>query len=220
MGLRLITAPDVAVLLADAKAFLRVVDNDEDALIEGFVAAATAYVEQYLGRALIDQTWELVLDSFPGQANANFFNNYYYLPTNTATNANGEIKIPKPPLIEVQSVKYYDTDGFQQTVPTTDYFVDTTTRPNGWVVPQGGALSWPATLDAINSVTIRFRAGYLDNNSPPAENIPRDIKSALLMAVGAFYENRQETVVGTIANKMPWGVSEILLRHRVDMSMA
>lgn len=209
MGLRLITPPAPVFSLAEAKAFLRFLDNDEDDLIEGFVESATGYVEQYLGRALMDQTWELVLDGFP----------------NTTTNpsgvaVHGEIKIPKPPLIEVVSVKYFDVDGFEQTVASTEYFVDNTTRPYGWVVPQGGALAWPSTLDAINAVTIRFRAGYLDNSSPPAENIPRDIKLAIQLAVGAYFENRQQTVVGTIANRLPWGIDDHLLRHRVDMSMA
>jgi uncharacterized phiE125 gp8 family phage protein len=217
MGLRLISPPAAAVSLTEAKAFLRVVDADEDGLIAGFVDAATAYVEQYLGRALMDQTWELVLDAFPdtlSSATADL----WPLPTSGAA---GAIKIPKPPLIAVVSVKYSDPDGVEKTVPDTDYYVDDVTRPYGWVVPQGSSPSWPATLDAINAVTIRFRAGYIDQTvSPPTESIPRDIKSALLMALGAFYENRQETVVGTIANKMPWGVAEILLRHRVDMSMA
>jgi uncharacterized phiE125 gp8 family phage protein len=216
MGLRLISPPAAAVSLTEAKAFLRVVDADEESLIAGFVDAATAYVEQYTGRALMDQTWELVLDSFPDTLSLAFADPLS-LPTFAGS---GAIKIPKPPLIEVVSVKYSDPDGVEQTVLASDYYVDNVTRPYGWVVPQGGSLSWPATLDAINAVTIRFRAGYLNTNSPPTENIPRDIKSALLMALGAFYENRQETVVGTIANKMPWGVAEILLRHRVDMSMA
>jgi len=218
MGLRLISPPATAVSLTEAKAFLRVVDADEESLIAGFVDAATAYIEQYTGRALMDQTWELVLDSFPSTLGSASFDPLC-LPSPTSAGA-GAIKIPKPPLIEVVSVKYSDPSGVEQTVPTSDYYVDNVTRPYGWVVPQGGSLSWPATLDAINAVTVRFRAGYLNTNSPPTENIPRDIKSALLMALGAFFENRQETVVGTIANKMPWGVAEILLRHRVDMSMA
>lgn len=218
MGLRLITPPAAAVTLAEAKLFLRVVDPDEESLIEGFVDAATGYVEQYLGRALMDQTWELVLDAFPSATPA--LDSLWWLPQ-PATSGGGAIRIPKPPLIEVVSVKYVDPTGNEQLVASSDYYVDNVTQPYGWVVPQGGSLSWPATLDAINSVTVRFRAGYLDQtNSPPSENIPRDIKSALLMAVGAFYENRQETIVGTIANKMPWGMAEILLRHRVDMSMA
>lgn len=221
MGLRLITPPAPLFTLAQAKGFLRVVDNDEDDLIAGFVEAATGYAEQYLGRALMDQTWELILDAFPSTTLQPWSWNSVYALDTGAPSTTGAIKILKPPLIEVVSVNYADPDGNTQTMDPADYYVDTTTQPYGWLVPQGSSPSWPATISAINAVTIRYRAGYLDGSSPPAENVPRDIKAAVYLTLGAFYENRQQTVVGTIANRLPsLGVEDILLRHRVDMSMA
>lgn len=213
MGLRLITAPATTPISLDqAKAHLRVVDNDEDDLITALIIAATDYVETLLGRALIDQTWELVLDAFPASDP---------FATDTIPDiADGAIKIPKPPLIEVISINYADESGNDQVVASSSYYVDTTSR-YGWVVPQGGALAWPATINAINSVRIRFRAGFLDSgSSPPVENIPKSITAAMFLLIGALYENREQTVVATIANKLPWGVDELLLRYRVDMSMA
>ena len=198
MGLQRIIAPATTpVTLTEAKAHLRVSHTDEDALITLMIGAATEYVETLLGRSLNDQTWELVLDAFPAS----------------------EIRIPRPPLIEVVSIRYVDAGGIEQLVDPADYYVDTTSR-YGWVVPQGGSLTWPETIDAINSVRVRFRAGYQSADSPPSENIPPSIKQAMLLILGAMYENREETVVGTIAVKLPWGASEMLLRHRVEMSMA
>ena len=49
------------VSLAEAKAFARVDGNDEDALVSALVAAARLHVESLTGRALVTQTWRLVL---------------------------------------------------------------------------------------------------------------------------------------------------------------
>jgi uncharacterized phiE125 gp8 family phage protein len=201
MGLKLITPPATTpVTLDEAKAHLRVVDDDEDAIIATYIQAATGSTEAFLGRALIDQTWDLVLDAFP---------------TDTM---HLEIKVPKPPLIEVTQIAYDDGNGDEQIIPSGNYYVDAVSE-FGWVVPQGG-LSWPTTIDAINSVRVRFRAGYLDTNSPPGNAVPGDIKSAVLLTIGSFYEQRESMVVGTVVYQLPWGVEQLLRQHRVLLGMA
>lgn len=205
MGLKLITPPATPVLtLAQAKEHLRYVDDDEDALITALVKAATLNVEEFTGRALVDQTWELVLDSFP---------------TVTITTPHREIKLPKPPLIEVTQIEYDDTNGDQIIVPSGDYYVDTTSLPFGWVVPQGD-LSWPATIDAINTVRVRFRAGYLSTTSPPVAAVPEDICAGVKLMLGSMFEHREIQVIGSIATRLPWGVENLLRPHRVLLGMA
>src|SRR5690242_18760477 len=49
------------VSLAEAKAFARIDGSDEDALVGALIAAARLHVESLTGRALITQTWRLVL---------------------------------------------------------------------------------------------------------------------------------------------------------------
>jgi uncharacterized phiE125 gp8 family phage protein len=200
MGLKLITPPATTpVSLDEAKVHLRVVDDDEDLLIGTYIQAATGSTEAFLGRALIDQTWDLVLDAFP-------------------TTTDLEIKIPKPPLIEVTQIAYDDSNGDEQILPSGNYFVDAVSE-FGWVVPQGN-LSWPSTIDAINSVRVRFRAGYLDTNSPPGNAVPDDIRAAVLLTIGSFYEQRESLVVGTVVYQLPWGVEQLLRQHRVLLGMA
>lgn len=53
------------VSLVDAKAFLRVDDNAEDGLITTLLSAARLHVESVTGRAMIFQSWRLVLDAWP-----------------------------------------------------------------------------------------------------------------------------------------------------------
>ena len=53
------------VSLVDAKAFLRVDDSAEDALIGTLATAARLHVESVTGRAMIFQSWRVVLDAWP-----------------------------------------------------------------------------------------------------------------------------------------------------------
>lgn len=199
MALKRIVAPTLYPLtLAEAKAHLRVDHDDEDTLIQALIVSATEYVDGpngFLGRALIDQTWDLVLDKFP-------------------TN---EVKIPMPPLIEVVQVAYDDPDGNPQIFDPGSYTVDDASEP-GWILPDG---NWPNTFNGINSVRVRFRAGYVDTSeSPPLGEVPGDIKAALLLTIGSLYANRELVVVGQSAVELPWGAHDLLRRKRIDLSMA
>ena len=80
-----------------------------------------------MGRALVDQTWELVLDGFP-------------IATSTSTN-DLAILIPKPPLIAVTQLAYDDTAGDEQIMNVADYYVDNVSEPG--FVALNGITSWP-----------------------------------------------------------------------------
>jgi uncharacterized phiE125 gp8 family phage protein len=69
MSVVLITPPAADVLSRDeVKQHLRVDFSDDDALIDGFIAAAVNQLDPaaggWLGRSLRPQTWELRLPSF------------------------------------------------------------------------------------------------------------------------------------------------------------
>ena len=136
MGLTLITQPaSFPVTLAEAKAHCRVEDASEDSTISGFIAAATDYVEQYTGKAIMPQTWRLTLDEFSDST-----------------------LLPKNPVQSVTSIKYYDVIGDIQTLSTEFYTADTVSDP-AWVVLNSDK-TWPDTLDGVNAVRVEFVAGY------------------------------------------------------------
>lgn len=200
MALKLITAPaSLAVTLTEAKAHLRVTSSDQDTIITAQTNAAIGKAESFMGRALIDQTWDLYLDAFP-------------------TEAPLTIQIPKPPLIEVQSIKYDDAAGVEQTISAASYIVDTASQPGK--VSLALNASWPIARNTINSVRIRFRAGYLDNSSPPIAAVPFDIKAGVLLILGGLFEYREEQIVGDTAAELPMGSENLLRPHRVLLGMA
>lgn len=196
MGLKLVAGPsEYPLTLVEAKAFLRVDHDEEDDLITLLLKAATQNAEQFLGRGLIDQTWDFYLDEFPDD----------------------EIEIPLPPLIEVIGVFYRDADGVEQELDPADYEVN---NSGDFAVIELLASAWPVTNDASNAVRIRFRAGYLDTSSPPVAAVPFDIKLGILLGLGSLYANRETVVVGSTATQLPWGAEHFLRPHRVSLGMA
>lgn len=210
MGLKLVTdAEDWPITLEQAKAHLREDSSDFDEQIEAYIDAATAYADGpggYLGRALIDQTWDLYLDSFP-------------CPRWEGSRRIDAIEIPLPPLIEVIGVFYLDSSGTEQPVSDSNYTVDPASEPGRIVLKSGS--SWPTIQQGANAVRVRFRAGYLDQTvSPAVDAVPGTIKAALLIMVGDLFSNRESSVVGASVSKIPWSAEALLRRHRIYLSMA
>jgi uncharacterized phiE125 gp8 family phage protein len=184
MPLKLITAPEEEPLtLAEAKAHLRVVSTDDDALITSLIASARQAVEGYTQRSLMLQTWELALRAFPTACRADAS---LYLFA---------IQIPKGSLYSITSVKYVDESGVLQTMDEEDYQLDDHSEPPQ-LVPAYGTV-WPATRAQPNAVLIRYVAGY-----PEAENVPEQIKSWMKLRIGTLYENREEVVNGVQSQEL------------------
>lgn len=171
MTTRLITPPaSEPVSLAEAKLHLRVDHSAEDTLIQGLVTAAREQCEHILGRSIMQQTWEVVLDTFP---------------------ADGDIELFNPPIISITSIKYIDANtGTEVTLASNQYALDKDNEP-GWVIPAIG-VAWPETADAANAVRVRYQAGYAD-----AASVPSAIKSWILLAIGVWYKNREAMIENT-----------------------
>lgn len=180
MRMRRTVAPDPAQLLvstADLRAHLNLLDASHDAQIAAMAAAAVEHLDGkdgILGRSLVTQSWDLLMDAFP----------------------DGAFKIPLPPLQSVTSITYIDPNGAEQTLSTDVFAVDAVSEPG--VVSLKKGQSWPATLAQRNAVTVSFVAGYGD---PTA--VPDRLKSAIKLIVGDMYENREAAIVGVSRTDNP-----------------
>lgn len=179
MTLIRITAPSTTpVSVAEAKANGAITHGDDDALIGAMIAAATAHVERACGIALESQTWELVLDAFPG----------------------GCIVVDLGPIVSVSSIKYLDGDGVEQTIPATDYVVDTASA-SGRISPADG---WPQAQDVVNAVRVQFVVG---------NGAPDDLKTVILMLVQHWYLHRAASSVDAVS-QIPLAVESLMNLHR------
>jgi hypothetical protein len=93
------------------------------------------------GHALVCQEWLYTLDRFlcPIQGGAS-------------------IRLPRGPLIRLQSIQYVDAAGVTQTLDSAEYTVDTFDDP-ACIYPAYQKV-WPQTLPVKNAVQIRYLVGY------------------------------------------------------------
>lgn len=168
MALKLITpASALAVTLAEAKLQCQVDGTEQDALITSLIAAATKMAEQYTGRCIMAQTWELSLDAFP-----------------TA------IELTKVSVSAVSYIKYTDTSGVLQTLSNTLYTVNSSSDFGITVVVPTYQTLWPDTSDTINAVVCRYVAGYA-----AAADVPEGIKQWIKIMVRTMLDNPTKEIV-------------------------
>jgi hypothetical protein len=171
------------------------VNTTGDPLLSALISTARLAVETRCRRALMTQQWKLVLDQFPRPAmnmsSANWYGPQWGtmpgpLSTLTPEGRTGfEIFLPWPPLRSVDSIKYIDQYGVQQTLTTDQYLVDSVTEPPR--VTPAFSVSWPATQNRMNAVEVAFTCGY-----GAASDVPAGIKQWMLLLIGTLYENRHQ----------------------------
>ncbi|MES2036001.1 MAG: hypothetical protein V4466_17680, partial [Pseudomonadota bacterium] len=129
MGLQRIVGPASSALdLDDLKRRLKVEHTDDDVVLDAFLQGAIAHAEGpegFTGRALIDQTWDLYLDRFPGAGRWHGFKPWHV----QVAHPDNVIEIPLPPLIAVEAFKYLDEAGNELDVDAATYVVDTASQP-------------------------------------------------------------------------------------------
>jgi uncharacterized phiE125 gp8 family phage protein len=135
-------APATGVItLPDARAHLRVTESAEDSVIQGFIDAASAYLDArdgVLGEALVTQTWRLAMD----------------LPA--------EVTLPLGPAQSIAAIQFIDAAGVTQTYSAANY------RLVGQNVELVTGALWPVVADRQEAFWIDFVAGYGTASQVPA----------------------------------------------------
>lgn len=190
--LTLVTPPATEpVDITLAKQHLRVDIADDETLITDYILTARTWVEKVLGRALITQTWDYIIDAFPGGSDT--------------------LELPKSPLQSVTSITYTDSNGIATVWPAFNYQVDAVNEP-GQVLPSYGS-TWPSnTLRAANGVAIRLVAGY-----GVATDVPWTYRMAILLLIAHWYENREPIMAqrGVTPIEIPFTVKALLGVHEI-----
>ncbi len=167
MALNLISPPAVEpVSLAELKEFLRVDpgDTSQDNVILTIGMAARDWVENQVKRRLVQQTWRLSLDFFPGYIDMKLAGQRVSSPFVSGSNAvlvgiRYALVLPRPPVFAVEVFSYQDANGnVTNMVDGTDYFADLASNPARLTPPFGRM--WPVARVVVNAVQIQYRLGY------------------------------------------------------------
>ncbi len=160
------------ISLTQAKKHLREDGSDQDYIIDALIRAAAESVQNETDRQLVTATHDVAFDAFPG----------------------GAWRMPRAPLRDVTHVKYFDTNGAQQTLAASVYLVDKAREP--------GRLSlayqqvWPPTYSVPNAVTVRQVSGY-------ATPFTADAATDVLGAAGHPYASGELVRLSTTENDLP-----------------
>lgn len=160
----LVTPPaQEPISLTEAKAHLRMVHNDEDALIASLITASRRHVEAQTGLVLIAQEWQILIDEWP---------------------LAGTVDLATAPLLSVDEVAIFGEEDDKAVVDPAHYYADLASRPPRLMLR--GSRLWPAPARAGNGIGITVTAGF----GISGDNVPSELRQAILLLVAHWYEHR------------------------------
>ncbi|EBA18395.1 hypothetical protein RSK20926_11769 [Roseobacter sp. SK209-2-6] len=161
-------------------------EADLDSLVDGYIAAARAQAENYLRKVLRRQRVLAIYDCFGGS----------------------RIELPKGPASSVEKVEYLSPVGNWVEVPEADFQAFLAISP-GYLRPAFGG-SWPATIQAPESVKVTYVAGCADE----AAELPPDILQAIRLMVADMFINRGDEAHKQKQKGMHPGAEALLSPYR------
>jgi uncharacterized phiE125 gp8 family phage protein len=178
------TAPtEEPISIDEAKLHLRVDFDDDDTLIADLVAAAREYVEAATSRRFVTTALRIEGSRF-----------------------DTEMWLPGAPLIAVQSVKYLDANGSQQTLSASNYDVVTNVEPG--MVRRSSTGYWPTHKESPVAVQVNYTAGY-----GTASSVPPPAKAAIKLLVGHWYAQRE--AAANPMQEIPFGAQALIDQLKV-----
>lgn len=191
MGLTTVTPPaSDPVTLIEAKAHLRVDDDDEDGLIAGYILAARDHVENDTHLRLITQTLDYTVDD-------------YWPCVQVRGYLKRRIEFPVKPVQSVTSITYVDENGTNQTLASNQYVLRSD-GPVHFVEPAYG-VTWPTVRCQTACITVRFVAGFTD--------VPNSLTQGIRLLIGHAYEHREAVTNGTFT-EVPLALEAMISPHR------
>lgn len=191
----LVTAPAIEPITnTEAKAHLNISGTSKDTYIDSLIVTARRQIERYLNRALITQKWKVYYDCWKHELLIPF----------------GNLQVV---VDESVVVKYRDMDGTLTTLTESDYYWVVTTTDPGRIVRKYDATYPELQYGRPDAIEIAFTAGY----GAAASAIPDEIKHAMKLLIGNYYENRSDLVVGqgVTANKIPSYITDLIHSYKL-----
>ena len=174
------------VSLAEARAFLRLDSEAEDGLVSTLVAAARLHVESVTGRALVNQSWRLVLDAWPTDC---------------------VVTLPVSPLVSLTAITAYDEDGDDHPLPMAQFEAAAGVTPARLNLPRTVA-GMPVLRERFG-IEVDYVAGFGE-----ADDVPSDLKRGVLALVAHWFEHRDAVLVAGSGAVIPPGFNQMISPYR------
>lgn len=151
---------------------------------------------------------ETIIEAAAGQINGPYGAGLVLSPQDWELSLDGFpclIELPLWPVSAIKSIQYTDQAGDIQTLDPSVYVSDLSSNPAR--IARDYNKQWPLVRSVLANVRIEFTAGF--------DTVPADLKQALLLLIGHWYENRDAAIIGTIATDTPFAFNAIVDRYRV-----
>lgn len=184
-GVKRTTTPTWQVVTTESQKDHSHIDTDADAtLLQSYIDAATEFAEKEQDRCIRQATWTAVYDCWPSC---------------------GVFYLPKPPLVSVTSITYYDTAGASQTLATSYYVADVVSEPGRIQLVEAP----PSIDDRPGAITVTYVAGYAN-----AAAVPAITRHAIRQLSSLWYRDREPVVVGAGVAVIPFSVQDLLNQNK------
>ena len=110
------------------------------------------------------------------------------------------IRLPYAPVTSVEDIQYFDANNEAATL--SDFYMNLGTQKST-LMPID---TWPSTYERPDAVTVTYHAG--------GARLPHPVRQAVFFLVGAWNENREGEITGTISSELALGVNRILSHWR------
>jgi uncharacterized phiE125 gp8 family phage protein len=180
------------ISLHEVKAQARVVDNEQDAVLVGYIRAATNYVEESTGLRLVTQTWAQSVDWLP-------------------VRWNGYLRMPIAPVQSITEISYLNASGVPTIMSPAVYVL------RGERVMLAPEATWPALWHGLDVATITFVVGY----GPDHNYVPESIRQAISMLVTYWFAQREAAAIGPDAgpvSDIPFACARFWMRIGCGLS--
>lgn len=180
--------PDAALPVEAFKAHVRMgtgfaEDSLQDAVIAGFLRAALAAIETRTGKALFERE---------------------FVQTEATLRNATALVLGTAPVTVIGDVHLVARNGEERDVVSSTYWLE---RDGNSPRLRASAATLPCPEEG-GELRVRFLAGY----GPDWDDIPADMRQAVLMLAAHYYEYRHDTALA--GGCMPFGVTSLIERFR------
>lgn len=194
-------APTVAPIhINEVKRPLRLTDcdPDRDEEIQRYIDAAVEQLQDDTLTQFVAATFSLKMPDFPDSKSGGFIHD-------------GDILLPRVPLLSFDSLTYYNTSNVSTTVTASDYFVQSERYPPMVQVDRDGGEYWPDVYERHDAVTATFKAGHLVPLTP-------DESADTFTSTGYTYSDDDTLTLSISGGTLPDGFSTTTTYYVVNSS--
>ncbi len=178
------------ITLAEAKAWLRVQHDDENAVIEAIILSSIQFIENHCGVDFVRKRREVTFDSHTRWGRVPDFGLY-------------DGRLPFGPRQEIVTALRLIPGQTPVTLTTSDY----TVSGSGYL-----AISFNSYYSTRNAGMVTYSVTY-DSGYLPGDNIA-DMKLAAQKLISSQYRNRSAYETGTIVAQLPLDVAAVLKQYK------